>query len=143
MIDLGLDLYRTIGRCADRLGIDAYAVGGVVRDFFLGRPCTDIDVVCVGREEGGEVHIGIELAKASSEALGGSKVSVFKNFGTASFRYTPGHEERREEREYGRVTAETAASPLWRTGRWKTTRGGATSRSTRWPYASTPTATAS
>lgn len=100
MIDLGLDLYRTIGQCADRLGIDAYAVGGVVRDFFLGRPCTDIDVVCVGREEGGEVHIGIELAKASSEALGGSKVSVFKNFGTASFKYTPGHEERRTEREY-------------------------------------------
>ncbi len=30
--------------------------------------------------------IGIELAKASSRALGGSKVSVFKNFGTASFR---------------------------------------------------------
>ena len=93
MIELGLDLYHTIGQCADRLGIDAYAVGGVVRDFFLGRPCTDIDVVCVGREEGGEVHIGIELAKASSQALGGSKVSVFKNFGTASFKYTPGHQD--------------------------------------------------
>ena len=100
MIDLGLDLYRTIGQCADRLGIDAYAVGGVVRDFFLGRPCTDIDVVCVGREEGGEVHIGIELAKASSQALGGSKVSVFKNFGTASFKFTPGHGEGRTGREY-------------------------------------------
>ena len=29
--------------------------------------------------------IGIELAHAASRALGGSKVSVFKNFGTASF----------------------------------------------------------
>lgn len=87
MIDLGLDLYRTIGQCADELGIDAYAVGGVVRDYFLQRPCTDIDVVCVGRNQGGEVHIGIELAKTAAEALGGSKVSVFKNFGTASFRY--------------------------------------------------------
>lgn len=87
MIDLGLDLYKTIGRCADQLGIDAYAVGGVVRDYFLQRPCTDIDVVCVGRDQGGEVHIGIELAKAAAEVLGGSKVSVFKNFGTASFRY--------------------------------------------------------
>lgn len=47
MIDLGLDLYKTIGQCADQLGIDAYAVGGVVRDLFLQRPCTDIDVVCV------------------------------------------------------------------------------------------------
>ena len=93
MIDLGLDLYRTIGECADRLGIDAFAVGGVVRDHFLQRPCTDIDVVCIGNAEGGEVHIGIELAHAASEALGGSKVSVFKTFGTASFKYTvDGHE---------------------------------------------------
>ncbi len=93
MIDLGLDLYRTIGQCADRLGIDAYAVGGVVRDYFLQRPCTDIDVVCIGNTEGGEVHIGIELAHAASQALGGSKVSVFKTFGTASFRHTvDGHE---------------------------------------------------
>ena len=93
MIDLGLDLYRTIGLCADRLGIDAYAVGGVVRDHFLQRPCTDIDVVCIGNTEGGEVHIGIELAHAASQALGGSKVSVFKTFGTASFRLTvDGHE---------------------------------------------------
>ena len=88
MIDLGLPLYRQIGLEADRLGIDAYAVGGVVRDHFLQRPCTDIDIVCVGHLEGGEVHIGIELANAASKALGGSHVSVFKNFGTASFRYT-------------------------------------------------------
>lgn len=85
MVDLGLELYRVVGREADRLGVDAYAVGGVVRDYFLQRPCTDIDIVCVGREQGGEVHIGIELARAASAALGGSKVSVFKTFGTASF----------------------------------------------------------
>ncbi|MBR6049428.1 MAG: HD domain-containing protein [Bacteroidales bacterium] len=88
MIDLGLDLYRLIGQEADRLGIDAYAVGGVVRDHFLQRPCTDIDIVCIGHDDGGEVHIGIELAKAAAEVLGGSNVSVFKNFGTASFHYT-------------------------------------------------------
>lgn len=35
MIDLGLDIYRVIGREADRMGVDAYAVGGVVRDYFL------------------------------------------------------------------------------------------------------------
>ena len=94
MIDLGLDIYRVIGREADRMGVDAYAVGGVVRDYFLQRPCTDIDVVCIGHDEGGEVHIGIELAKAVSAAVGGSKVSVFKTFGTASFRYTLPEEER-------------------------------------------------
>ena len=93
MIDLGLDIYRTVGLEADRLGLDAYAVGGVVRDHFLQRPCTDIDIVCVLRKEskGSETedtpHIGIDLAHASADALGGSKVSVFKNFGTASFRY--------------------------------------------------------
>ena len=87
MIDLGLDIYRAIGQEADRLGVEAYAVGGVVRDYFLGRACTDIDVVCIGSEEGGEVHVGIELARAVSAAVGGSKVSVFKHFGTASFAY--------------------------------------------------------
>ena len=87
MIDLGLDIYRVIGAEADRMGVEAYAVGGVVRDYFLQRPCTDIDVVCIGHVEGGEVHIGIELAKAVSAVAGGSKVSVFKNFGTASFRH--------------------------------------------------------
>ena len=86
MVDLGLDIYRAVGREADRLGVDAYAVGGVVRDYFLQRPCTDIDIVCIGHDDGGEVHIGIELAKAVSTAVGGSKVSVFKNFGTASFK---------------------------------------------------------
>ena len=84
---MGLDIYRAVGCEADRMGIDAYAVGGVVRDYFLQRPCTDIDIVCIGPEKGGEVHIGIELAKAVSTAVGGSKVSVFKTFGTASFQY--------------------------------------------------------
>ena len=90
MIDLGLDIYHVVGQCADGLGLEAYAVGGVVRDFFLGRPCTDIDVVCAGGSDvsqGGEVHIGITLAEAVSKAVGGSHVSVFRNFGTASFVY--------------------------------------------------------
>ena len=85
-IEIAPHVTRAIGLEADRLGIDAYIVGGVVRDYFLQRPCSDIDIVCVGREQGGEVHIGIELAKAASAVLGGSKVSVFKNFGTANFR---------------------------------------------------------
>ena len=92
--DLYPELGHIIGAEADRMGIDAYFVGGVVRDHFLQRPCTDIDIVCVNRAESGkwkvesgEVSIGIELAHAAAKALGGSKVSVFKNFGTASFRH--------------------------------------------------------
>ena len=72
-------IYKIIGNEADRMGVKAYAVGGVVRDYFLQRPCTDIDVVCVGS--------GIELAKASAKAAGATKVSVYQNFGTAAFGY--------------------------------------------------------
>lgn len=73
-------IYKIIGREADRMGVKAYAVGGVVRDYFLQRPCTDIDVVCVGS--------GIELAKAAAANAGGhTKVSVYQNFGTAAFGY--------------------------------------------------------
>ena len=110
MVDLGLDIYRAIGREADRMHIDAYAVGGVVRDYFLQRPCTDIDIVCIGSERGGEVHIGIELAKAVSEAVGGSKVSVFKTFGTASFRYTPDHKHLTESSEPDRIRIHSDSS---------------------------------
>lgn len=110
MVDLGLDIYRVIGREADRMGVDAYAVGGVVRDYFLQRPCTDIDVVCIGHDEGGEVHIGIELAKAVSAAVGGSKVSVFKTFGTASFRYTPDHKHLTESSEPDRIRIHSDSS---------------------------------
>ena len=102
MIDLGLDLYRVVGRQAERLGMEVYAVGGVVRDFFLQRPCTDIDFVCVGSQVTSSTAptIGIELAQASAQALGGSKVSVFRNFGTASFLYTPQGDSRTYELEF-------------------------------------------
>lgn len=62
------------------MGIRAFAVGGVVRDYFLQRPCTDIDIVCIGS--------GIDLAHAAAKAIDPKKkVAVFKNFGTASFVY--------------------------------------------------------
>lgn len=73
-------IYKIVGEAADKLGVKAYAVGGVVRDYFLGRHCTDIDIVCVGG--------GIELAKAAAASISPNiEVTVFKNFGTASFNY--------------------------------------------------------
>lgn len=54
--------------------MDAFVVGGYVRDLLLGRPCKDIDFVCVGN--------GINLATRVSNKLG-SPITVFKNFGTA------------------------------------------------------------
>lgn len=79
-VNLTHPIFRIVGQAADRLGIPAFAVGGVVRDYFLQRPCTDIDFVCVGD--------GIALAQATADTLGNKKVQVFKNFGTASFHYT-------------------------------------------------------
>ncbi|MBD5281665.1 MAG: HD domain-containing protein [Bacteroides sp.] len=69
-------ILRRVGAVADSLGLDAYAVGGYVRDCILGRESKDIDFVTVGS--------GIELARAVAADLGkGAHLSVFKNFGTA------------------------------------------------------------
>ena len=70
-------LFATLGRLADEQGVEAYVVGGYVRDYFLRRPLTDIDVVVVGS--------GIELAEALGREVG-KKVNVFKQFGTAMVR---------------------------------------------------------
>ena len=89
-MDVQLDnpIYSIVGEVADRMGVAAYAVGGVVRDYFLQRDCTDIDIVCVGS--------GIELAESCAAEIDSRRkegdkyhtaVSVFKNFGTASFIY--------------------------------------------------------
>ena len=71
---LSAPLFRRIGRIADEKGLRAFVIGGYVRDHFLHRPCTDIDIVVVGS--------GIEVAEALGRELK-TKVSVFKNFGTA------------------------------------------------------------
>ena len=73
-------IFRLISETADEMGVACYLIGGYVRDFFLYRQSKDIDVVAVGQ--------GIELAKAVSERLGKkSRISVFKNFGTAQIKY--------------------------------------------------------
>ena len=68
--------FRQVSEAADELGLEAYVIGGYVRDIFLRRPSKDIDIVAVGS--------GIELAKAVARQLGrNAHLSVFKNFGTA------------------------------------------------------------
>ncbi len=68
-----------VSQAADHLRVEAYVVGGFVRDLILNRPCKDIDFVCVGS--------GIELAQATAIKLGERQVTVFKNFGTANIRH--------------------------------------------------------
>ena len=70
-------VFSKISAIVDRLGVEAYVVGGYVRDYYLRRPSTDIDVVVVGS--------GIEVAEALGREVKG-KVSVFKTFGTAMVR---------------------------------------------------------
>lgn len=71
-------IFKIISEVAEECGVRAFVIGGYVRDCFLGRPCKDIDVVVEGS--------GIEVAEKVAERVR-SKVSVFKNFGTAMFRY--------------------------------------------------------
>ena len=80
---LSLPIFGQIQRIVDNLGLRAYVVGGYVRDYYLGRPSTDIDVVVVGS--------GIEVAKALGKQLH-TKVSVFKTFGTAMLHDSEGRE---------------------------------------------------
>jgi poly(A) polymerase len=73
-------ILRTIGRVAEREEIEAYAVGGMVRDVLLGRSTTDLDFVTVGPDT------GIELAEAVADELGGRTAHVYPKFGTAAIR---------------------------------------------------------
>lgn len=68
--------FQIASEAADELELEAYVIGGYVRDIYLNRPSKDIDIVAVGS--------GIELAKLVAKKLGrGAHLSVFKNFGTA------------------------------------------------------------
>ena len=77
---LDTPIFHKISETADELGMECYVVGGYVRDIFLERPSTDIDVVVVGK--------GIEMARAFSKKLGRkAHLAVYANFGTAQVKY--------------------------------------------------------
>lgn len=73
-------LFEVLRKAGAQLGIPVYLVGGFVRDKLLGRPCKDVDVVCVGS--------GVALAECVGELMRPRpKVNVFKQFGTAMLRF--------------------------------------------------------
>lgn len=77
-----------IGEEADRLGMDCYVIGGWVRDLFLHRESTDIDVVCLfpnaSDQTASSARPGIQLAEAVAKRLGKkAHLSIFKTYGTA------------------------------------------------------------
>jgi putative nucleotidyltransferase with HDIG domain len=73
-------IFKIIAQAATELNVDAYVIGGFVRDIILNRPCKDIDIVAIGS--------GIELAERVAKLIGkNTTVKVFKNFGTAMLIY--------------------------------------------------------
>jgi len=78
---ISLEIFETISKASQQLGLESYVIGGFVRDYFLKRgTAKDIDVVTIGS--------GIDLAeKVSSFLPDKPKVQVFKTYGTAMLRY--------------------------------------------------------
>ena len=67
-------IFKHIKSVVDRMGVEAYVIGGYVRDHYLRRPSTDIDVVVVGS--------GVAVAQELAQELG-AKVTIYKTYGTA------------------------------------------------------------
>ena len=73
------NIFRIVSEAAQQVNQPVYVVGGFVRDFYLKRDRSgedyDIDFVTVGS--------GIQLAEKVANLLNVTKVTVFKQFGTA------------------------------------------------------------
>jgi len=75
-------IFETLSSVVTSENVEAYVIGGYIRDCLLRRDHRDkdIDIVVIGS--------GIEIARKVARKLGSKiKVNVFKNFGTAMFRY--------------------------------------------------------
>ncbi len=74
-------IFQLLRQSFDELGIEAFLIGGFVRDYLLYNEVdNEIDIVCT--------HQALEAAEKISQKLGNdAKLSVFKNFGTAHIVY--------------------------------------------------------
>lgn len=72
-------VFKVLSQYATEQQLDVYVIGGWVRDLLMGQPSKDIDILVLGD--------GPALAAACAQILRVKKVSIFKNFGTAHFRY--------------------------------------------------------
>lgn len=74
------EIFNLIGKVANEMNVNAYVVGGYVRDRLLGRESKDMDIVCIGS--------GIQLAQNIAAQLRPlPRVVVYKRFGTAMFKH--------------------------------------------------------
>jgi putative nucleotidyltransferase with HDIG domain len=72
-------VFKVVSKYIGEKNIEAYVIGGFVRDLLLENPSKDIDIVVVGN--------GPSLANDVAAILRVKKVTVFKSYGTAHFRY--------------------------------------------------------
>lgn len=72
-------IFQDAAEVAERVGCELYVVGGYVRDLILQRSRSEIDFLVVGH--------GINYAEKLADHFGIKTVSIFKNFGTAHFKY--------------------------------------------------------
>ncbi|MBI1221304.1 MAG: HD domain-containing protein [Bacteroidetes bacterium] len=80
---LAQDFFRIIGQVADQLHVEAFVIGGYVRDAILKRPSKDVDIVVLGS--------GIDLAHAVAEAMPGKpQVNFYSQYGTANLKSEDG-----------------------------------------------------
>jgi poly(A) polymerase len=76
---LNKKIFEIISETAHENNVEAYVIGGYVRDCVLKRMSKDIDIVVAGS--------GINLAQKIAQKMGDVKVSVFENFGTAMLKW--------------------------------------------------------
>ena len=77
--DKELFVFNKIAHAAADLGVEAWIIGGFVRDKLIGRNTKDADIVCVGD--------GIELANRVADRFNPRPhVAFFKTFGTAQIK---------------------------------------------------------
>ncbi len=73
-------VFKIVGDVAAKENLEVYVIGGFVRDAVIHRESNDIDIVVVGN--------GIQFAEMVAKKIGDdTKVTVFKNFGTAMLKY--------------------------------------------------------
>ena len=73
-------IFHEISNYCSANNIESFVVGGYVRDFLLKRPSKDIDILIIGD--------GIGVAKQIAKQIDSKiPVTIFKNFGTAYFKF--------------------------------------------------------
>jgi len=123
-------LFETLRQLADQNELEAYVIGGYVRDLLLQRPSKDVDIVVVGD--------GIRLAEALKETWGKrAHLSVFKNYGTAQVKR--GNIEVEFVALAKSLITKTVAIQRFVQAHCRMTNCDGTSPSTHWLYLSTET----